>query len=1394
LGLESFYPFISTHKVSIDYEDTTRIFSFANAQRLVVDFSNGVGGKYAYRDVVNLGTENLYLDCNYVNLAFERIITHQDKESFTDAISSNFFTEFINASGDNESLVSDPVDTATGAFTSSINTLAIQGGADLSLPISYYSSILNEGSLGVGWEHAYNANLVESGTSVKIQLSQNSFTTFTKNSTTGEYTSTDENSQYDKLVKTTTESTLTKKDGSKWIFINNYLSKKISKTGQETLISRNANNNVTQIKDVATSKHLGVEYTQDTNYISRIYDNAGREVNFEYTENKLTKITDPNGNITTYTYDSNGKILSSKDTEENVLFVNTYDDQGRVIKQENNGTTLFTYLFDSENQWQITEVTNRLGAIKKLYHSTNFKLIKVVDENNASKENNYNFNSTLNSETDENGNKTQYFYDSRENVIKTIDAKGNETLLTYDTSDNITSITNSGDNRGTFTYTNKLLTESKDKFGNITTYQYNESNQLATQTAPNGGITTYTYENGLLKTTTDPEGTTLTYEHDTLGRVTATLDENGNRTELTYDNNNNILTTKNALNETTSFEYDSKNRKIAEKDAKGNKTAYAYDYNNNLLSTTNSLNQTITNEYNAEDRLIKTTDFKGNSTQLVYDEKGQITAVTDSLGNSISTAYDKVGNSVSTIDAYGTKIQETEYDALNLPTKVTDALNNSTLFTYNQWSDITETTNVLTQTKKYTYHDIGKVSTVTDALDGVTSQAYDNMGQRTSFTDANGNVTKFTYDLAGRTTSVELQAGQKVNYEYNNLGQLSKTTNSRGHQFTYEYNELGELTKTTKPEGAIDSTYDANGNILTKTDENGTVSYEYDALNRPILYTDVYGNILSYVYDENSNLTQLIYPDGKILDYTYDVLNQLTGVKDWNNNTTAYEYDKNSRLVKTTRPNGTYETRTYDIKGQMLATKDHKPDGTIIHEDNFAYNGVGNITSEDVQKSIDVNNKKYTYDNLNRVTNVTVNTDKQFNYVYDKQGNITSVTATAQDPLNLTYGANNWLTKVNETDITYDADGNAQNTVLNGTATNLTYDSMNRLLSSEGVTYKYDVNNTRIGITENGTETRFVVNPLSQYSQLLMETDATGNVTKRYVYGLGLISEETADNNYKTYHYDYRGSTVALTDSLGELTKEFEYAPYGELLSPQDGTRFLYNGRDGVQTDNNGLYYMRARYYNTDIKRFINQDVLLGGIEDSTSLNRYSYVNGNPISLVDPFGLEALQALGVAKEVLSYVPFIGSAISAYDAVSAFSKGNIAEGLMYSAFMIPGAGNLAKAGKVAKYTVGSYKDLTKIARGSGLDAHHVGQKAIMKKFIKGYDEKTAPSILVPVIGHRIRVDDITKILSRSSKGITNPRQLIARDIAELRRVYPDIPNSALKELIKMNKDMYPEMRR
>ncbi len=51
---------------------------------------------------------------------------------------------------------------------------------------------------------------------------------------------------------------------------------------------------------------------------------------------------------------------------------------------------------------------------------------------------------------------------------------------------------------------------------------------------------------------------------------------------------------------------------------------------------------------------------------------------------------------------------------------------------------------------------------------------------------------------------------------------------------------------------------------------------------------------------------------------------------------------------------------------------------------------------------------------------------------------------------------------------------------------------------------------------------------------------------------------------------------------------------------------------------------MRARFYSAEMKRFVNQDILLGNIMEGQTLNRYAFVTGRPVSLVDPFGLQMI--------------------------------------------------------------------------------------------------------------------------------------------------------------------------
>ena len=268
----------------------------------------------------------------------------------------------------------------------------------------------------------------------------------------------------------------------------------------------------------------------------------------------------------------------------------------------------------------------------------------------------------------------------------------------------------------------------------------------------------------------------------------------------------------------------------------------------------------------------------------------------------------------------------------------------------------------------------------------------------------------------------------------------------------------------------------------------------------------------------------------------------------------------------------------------------------------------------------------YTYDNLSRVTARTVKklsdnsvvSTETFNY--DAAGNVTSAPDSS-----FQYDTNNRLVVFNGNAVSYDLDGN----MLSNGSLSCTYDSANRLISAGGHTYTYNAENVRIRNLCAEEDTTYTYNTNAKLSMLLMKT--TNGVVTKYVYGRGLIGEESG-NVFKTYHFDSRGSTIAITDASGNITDTFAYDTYGKLISRTGTSKaiFGYNGRDGVVTDDNGLIYMRARYYSPDMRRFINADIVAGKISNAITLNRFAYANSNPAMYIDPSGLFGIiTALGI---------------------------------------------------------------------------------------------------------------------------------------------------------------------
>jgi len=924
---------------------------------------------------------------------------------------------------------------------------------------------------------------------------------------------------------------------------------------------------------------------------------------------RLVKKTDALSQATAMTYDSRGNLLTVKDANNNttqysydagdnlVSKINAlgketryeYDSDGRRVKIINAKNQVTQLAYDAKGR--LVTVKDALGNTRQFSYDKDDVLLSLQNELGHITAFTYDAAGKRTGITDANGHATQYAFDLRDNLTAITNAAGGVKQVSADAKGNILSVTNVLNKITGFVYdANDNLVSKTDVMGNKTSYAYDSDDQVVTVTSSNGTVTTF--EDNRPVKITDPQGHTQTLSYNAVGRLLTVTDAEGRVTTYTYDAVNRLVAVKDALNRTIALTYDAVGHLLTVTDAMGHVTKRSYDDTGKLASQINALGEETRYEYDANDRLVKVIDANNHATQLGYDAKGRLVSVTNALGNTRQLSYDAADNLLKRIDALGNTVAALSYDVLDNPLSVSDALGNTSQFEYDAGSRLIGSVDPAEKATQFSYDDLDRLVTSVDAAGKSSRQVFDKDGHRTQLTDPNENQTNFVFDKSGRLVKATTAAGGSVQYSYSASDLLKTVINARGQARQFEYDAGGRLTSMTDADGEVTYTYDNNDNVLTVTDANGVISRDYDAVGRVIKYTDSQGNVLQYAYDAAGHLVTLTYPDGKQVFYAYDAADRLIKVTDWANRMTSYTYDANGRLTQVVRPNGTRMTRDYDAAGQLVEQRDVDIDSELIRQFNFVYDAAGNITQEQSLPEavlVPVRSVVMSYEAANRAD---------------------------------TYRS---ATVVQEKDILLDADGNMtwgllERGSLDRDWVEFAYDSRNRLVKAGDTVYRYDAENQRIAVQE----TRYVVNSQPALSQVLMKTAPDGQKTF-YVFGLGLIGQE-AGGDYQAYHFDLRGSTTALSDVEGEVVERIHYSPYGDVVSHHPklvDVPFLYNGRDGVVTDDSGLLYMRARYYNTDLRRFVNQDVLLGGVAEGQTLNRYAYVTGRPVNYVDPFGLAA---------------------------------------------------------------------------------------------------------------------------------------------------------------------------
>lgn len=149
-----------------------------------------------------------------------------------------------------------------------------------------------------------------------------------------------------------------------------------------------------------------------------------------------------------------------------------------------------------------------------------------------------------------------------------------------------------------------------------------------------------------------------------------------------------------------------------------------------------------------------------------------------------------------------------------------------------------------------------------------------------------------------------------------------------------------------------------------------------------------------------------------------------------------------------------------------------------------------------------------------------------------------------------------------------------------------------------------------------------------------------------YIYGAGLLAMVTPANEVYTYHYNAIGNTIAMTDQTQAIVNKYAYDEFGNILNQQEtiSQPFKFVGQHGVMTEPNGFYYMKARYYDPNVGRFISEDPI--GFEGG-DVNLMAYASNNPLLNIDPTGFcsESQQSRNWLENVSDFSAGFGDTIT-----------------------------------------------------------------------------------------------------------------------------------------------------
>lgn len=474
-------------------------------------------------------------------------------------------------------------------------------------------------------------------------------------------------------------------------------------------------------------------------------------------------------------------------------------------------------------------------------------------------------------------------------------------------------------------------------------------------------------------------------------------------------------------------------------------------------------------------------------------------------------------------------------------------------------------------------------------------------------------TTRFEYDPQGRPAREIRPDGVQHRFIHDQASRITQV----------EIRRPGSLLGRGSVVDTVSISYDTLSRPVGLRNSTGTVGFTYDGDDRIVGVREASGQSIAYAYDPWGAVAALTLPSSR-LAYTHDMLGKLVLVEH-RRMRVEFELSAESRQVVRKLPGGVTSVFRLTALGELSAIRHTGSDGQTLCAFEYTHDLDGRTTAVIEHGPGWRTVKQYEYDALGRLTRETRAPGGSITYEYNPPGDRIARTD-LHGRTEYAYNAAGQLIRAGDVTFTYDANGNLASRRSPSGEVTYSFDATDRLVgvkSSAGeVRYSYDGTGQRTGRSYAGTTTTYLTDRLPDVPQVVAEQDGDRRTRDYTLAGSRVMQHDGAGGTVLLLE-DALGSTRCVVDRTGKVLARYDYTAFGEptLVEGTAQTDYLFTGEHWDAQAM--LIYLRARYYDPSIGRFLSPDPIAGLMDRPQSFNRYAYAENDPVNLSDPLGLQA---------------------------------------------------------------------------------------------------------------------------------------------------------------------------